>query len=276
MIGARAPCRHALRDRLRREELVIEIERECAPPVIRLHLGHVVPVVLAGIVDENVDTAVIAFDPGQRLAERRDVSDIAGVEGGSRCACQRIPRLLRDIDEGHPCALRHESLHHLLADSGRAARDDDGAVLKGAVLDGCVVERHRNAASNGRIETAFGQARHIDPHGEQASRMRKGRQLIPGTAGAGGRHVKGLQVGPAEADHGGAPGRNGIFRQEASIRRVALDPSALEQSRPVAAFRIHRRAVGTPAIGFGGLEGARTRSCPSPLRSRDRRHSARP
>ena len=52
-------------DRLGREELVVEIEGERASPVIRLDLGIVVPVVLAGVVDENVDAAPLGFDGPQ-------------------------------------------------------------------------------------------------------------------------------------------------------------------------------------------------------------------
>ena len=140
MTEPRTSCSHALDHGLRREELMIEIEGESATPVIRLHLGHVVPVVLAGIVDENVHAALIAFDRGQHRAERRNVGDIAGVKSGAGFARQCKPCFRRDVDEGHPRALRHESLHHLLADSGRAARDHDGSVLKRAVLNGCVVE----------------------------------------------------------------------------------------------------------------------------------------
>ena len=79
-------------------------------------------------------------------------------------------------------------------------------------------------------------------------------ELAVGTTGSGGGHVQRLPVGPAEADHGGASGRNGMFRQQAPIRRVALDTATLEQGRPVAAFSIHRGTVGAPAVCFGGLE----------------------
>ena len=86
-------------DGLRGEELVVEIERQRTPPVIRLHLGHVVPVVLAGVVDENVHAALIGLDLGQHRAERRNVGDIAGVESGAGFTRQCTPCFRRDVDE---------------------------------------------------------------------------------------------------------------------------------------------------------------------------------
>ena len=95
-------------DGLRGEELVVEIEGQRAPPVIRLHLGHVVPVVLAGIVDENIHAAPIGLDLGQHRAQRRNVGDIAGVKSGAGCSRQRLPCsvAMSMKDTRAPCATK--------------------------------------------------------------------------------------------------------------------------------------------------------------------------
>ena len=56
-------------DGLRGEELMIEIERQRPAPVLRLDLAHVMAVVLAGIVDENVDAALVVLDRGEHVAQ---------------------------------------------------------------------------------------------------------------------------------------------------------------------------------------------------------------
>ncbi len=100
----------------------------------------------------------------------------------------------------------------------------------------------------------LGQARHIDRHGEEAAGMRECRKLLLLVPGTRGGHVERLQVRPAEADHGGAAGRNRVLGKKAAVGCIALDTPAFEERRPVASFRINRRAVGTSPVAFGRLK----------------------
>ena len=67
-------------DGLGREELVAQVHREAIVPVLRRHRLDRVPLVVGRVVDQHADRPEPRLRLGDRRAERRDVSQVAGDE----------------------------------------------------------------------------------------------------------------------------------------------------------------------------------------------------
>ncbi|MGZ2426477.1 hypothetical protein ACVIRM_005501 [Rhizobium laguerreae] len=64
MIDPPPPFGHARADGLGCEKLVVEIERQGPSPGLRFKITHRVTIVLAGVVDQNINAAARLFDLG--------------------------------------------------------------------------------------------------------------------------------------------------------------------------------------------------------------------
>ena len=78
---------------------MIEVERQRAPPAVRLDIIHVMTIVLAGIVDEHVDGASFSLDTGNGLAQGVNVRHVAQMKARLGVSGELVPRYAVDVDE---------------------------------------------------------------------------------------------------------------------------------------------------------------------------------
>ena len=122
----------AARD-LRGEELVLEVERHRAVPVLLAHFVRRLALVVGGVVDEHGDRPHALPDLLHRRFERGDVGQIAmekerrGMRGAD-LRDELLGRLDGDVDEGDIGLLLGEGLDHRRADARSAAGDEDDLV----------------------------------------------------------------------------------------------------------------------------------------------------
>ena len=120
------------RDRLRGEELVIEVQRQSAR---RQSSGstslHIMAIVLTGVVDENIDATALMLDPRQRYPAGPGYQSHR--MGGTKrrvSEARAAPFFGIDVDKRNARSLRHEGLHNLLADARSAAGDHHRALCR--------------------------------------------------------------------------------------------------------------------------------------------------
>src|SRR5471030_655541 len=119
---------HAGCDGLRAEELVAQVDSLVVVPVFGGDVGDLMAVVVGGVVDQDVDGAVLLRDAGEGGRQRIEVGQVAVVEGGwYRRAAQIVFELARgvvgDVDEEDVGALFGEGVDQGRADAGAAAGD---------------------------------------------------------------------------------------------------------------------------------------------------------
>ena len=122
----------AARD-LRGEELVLEVERHRAVPILFAHFVRLLALVVGGVVDEHGDRPHALANLLHRRFERGDVGEVAvkkqrrGV-GGADFRDELLGRLDGDIDKGDIGLLLGEGLDHRRADARPAAGDEDDLI----------------------------------------------------------------------------------------------------------------------------------------------------
>ncbi len=104
------------------------------------------PVIIAGVVDEDADGAVLGGRRGDGRAQGLDVPEIAANEIGRAwpaaaiLAQSALRRRFGDIDEGDLGPLLAEMRHDALADAAAAAGDEDHRAFE-AREDGGLVDQ---------------------------------------------------------------------------------------------------------------------------------------
>ena len=132
-IGAAAELAHRAAGDLRGEELVLEVERDRAVPVLFADLVDVFALVVGRVVDEDRDRPEALADLLHRRLERGDVGQVALEEerrgsGSAELRRERLGRLDLDVDEGDVRPLPDEGFDDRRADARSAAGDEDDFV----------------------------------------------------------------------------------------------------------------------------------------------------
>ena len=119
------------RDRLGGEKHVAEVRRDALVVIVGRDVLPAVPVVTRRIVDEDAGRPERRLQSREGALQRGDVAEIAGLEvaAGPSSSASRPP-LGVDVDEADMRALARESPHHVLADAGGAAGDEDARMIR--------------------------------------------------------------------------------------------------------------------------------------------------
>ncbi len=125
------------------EELVLEVERHRAVPILFAHFVRRLALVVGGVVDEHGDRPHALANLLHRRFERGDVGEVALKKqrrrvGGADLGDEVLGRFDGDVDKSHIGLLLGEGLDHRGADARAAAGDEDDLVDERGVAG----ERH--------------------------------------------------------------------------------------------------------------------------------------
>lgn len=121
------------------KELMAKIDVQALVPILGRHVLKRVSIIVAGVVDEDVD-------PPKELRKVRDrrlqIGQIAEVavkverdirRVGTQAGDQGLAGIVRDVDESDATSLSDEGFHETFADTGTAPRDENSLARKARI-----------------------------------------------------------------------------------------------------------------------------------------------
>ena len=129
--GAVAELLHVRMHRLRREELVLQVDVHRAVPRLRSDLAHPLAGIVGGVVDEHGDRPELLPNARDRRFQRINVGEVAMQEHrrAGKVGNERFRRLVIHVDESDVRPLGGKRRDHGRPDAGRAASDEYDPIL---------------------------------------------------------------------------------------------------------------------------------------------------